>query len=140
MLRQYRGHAHSSGANLVPSLNRAPNAPVKDMGKERRRRRECAYALRTFTVVAALSSKLPQRARAASCCVNSTSGAFFDSCVCLVDNAQTVEQNLTQGHTALYHWVLEKGAAELVKLEPRGNLTFKVTQVFRASIEYARGA
>lgn len=62
----------------------------------------------------------------ATCCVNSTSGLAFDSCACLVDNTQIVGQNLTQGESGLYHWVLEDSSSGLTN-SPRGNLTFTVS-------------
>ncbi|CAN0009539.1 unnamed protein product, partial [Scytosiphon promiscuus] len=62
-----------------------------------------------------------------SCCVNSTSGADFDDCVCLVDNTQLSGQALAAGETRLYHWVLSMNNSELVSGSVRGNLTFEMT-------------
>lgn len=74
------------------------------------------------------------RVDAATCCVNTTSGLAFDSCVCLVDNSQVTGQNVTRGESGLYHWVLESSSSELITLVPRGNVTFRVSVEARLRI------
>lgn len=109
------------------SRGSALNTPCQNKFSRRRR------VLRTSTSVAVSSllllsyTLLAQHAEAATCCVNTTSGeAFTSPCVCLVDNTQVVGQSLARGETGLYHWVLEASSSELVTLENRGNVTFKV--------------
>lgn len=79
----------------------------------------------TASILAVFS---PCSVDSATCCVNSTSGLAFDSCACLVDNTQVFAQNLTQGDSGLYHWVLEDSSSGLTN-SPRGNLTFTVSSI-----------